>query len=145
MKIWIFKKCIYILLIILYSSPVIMVFMKLRSLFMGSSMFWVYGDDPETKSFRQFPYNDNPTRAQNTTSLKYCLPWTDAINRRGKFTHAYEGSRSPHASALHWNPPRFRKKIRSDTFLTEWNYDSCLLSIDRMGEMNFGCNLFSKN
>ena len=28
----------------------------------------------------------------------------------GKFTHAYEGSRSPHASALHWNPPGFRKK-----------------------------------
>ena len=23
----------------------------------------VYGYDPETKSFRQFPYNENPTRA----------------------------------------------------------------------------------
>jgi hypothetical protein len=27
-----------------------------------------------------------------------------------KFTLAYEGSRSPHASALHWNPSGFRKK-----------------------------------
>ena len=27
-----------------------------------------------------------------------------------KFTHAYECSRSPHANALHFNPPGFRKK-----------------------------------
>ena len=28
--------------------------------------------------------------------------------------HAYEGSRLPHASSLHWNPPGFRKinKVR---------------------------------
>ena len=35
-----------------------------------------------------------------------------------KFKHAYEGSRSPHASALH--PPGFcKKKKSSDTFLTD--------------------------
>ena len=31
---------------------------------------WVYGYDPKTKSFRHFPYNENPTRALNTNSLK---------------------------------------------------------------------------
>jgi hypothetical protein len=43
----------------------------------------VYGYDPVTNSFRHFPYNDNPTRALNTTSLKYCL-LLDAINRQEK-------------------------------------------------------------
>jgi hypothetical protein len=62
---------------------------------------WVYGYDPVTKSFHNFPYNENPTRALNTISLKFCLPSTDAIDRREQFTHAYEGSRSPYVSALH--------------------------------------------
>jgi hypothetical protein len=31
---------------------------------------WVYGYDPETKSFRHFAYNENQTGALNTTSLK---------------------------------------------------------------------------
>ena len=57
------------------------------------------------------PLKGNPTRALNATSLKFYLPSTYAIDRREKFTHAYEGSRSPHASALYWNPPGFRKKI----------------------------------
>jgi hypothetical protein len=35
---------------------------------------WVYGYDPETRSLHHFPYNENPTRALNTISLKYCLP-----------------------------------------------------------------------
>ena len=37
-----------------------------------------------------------------------------------KFKHAYEGSRLPHASALHWNPPgRFvNKKIKFGYFST---------------------------
>ena len=30
---------------------------------------------------------------------------------RKKCTHAYAGSRSPHASALHWNQTSFRKKL----------------------------------
>jgi len=51
------------------------------------------------QSFCHFTYNENPTRALNTTSLKCCLPSTDAIDRREKFTYAYGGSRSPHASA----------------------------------------------
>ena len=58
----------------------------------------VYGYEPEIKSFSHCPYNEN-TRALNTTSLKCCLPSTDAIERREKFN--YEGLRSPHASALH--------------------------------------------
>ena len=49
-----------------------------------SIMSWVYGYDPETKSFRHFPYNENMTRALNPTSLKCSLPSTDAIDRREK-------------------------------------------------------------
>ena len=39
---------------------------------------------------RHFPYNENPTRALNTTSLKCCLPSTDGITSRKKFMHAYK-------------------------------------------------------
>ena len=101
-----------------YLSPVIMVIMKSGSLFVESSLSWVYGYDPKTKSFRHFPYNENSTRALSTTSLICCLQSTDAIDRREKFTHAYEGSRSPYASSLIWNAPSFREK-KSDSFLTE--------------------------
>ena len=61
-----------------------MVFMKSGSLFVESSMSWVYGYDPETKSSRYFPYNENPTRALNAISLKCCLPSTDVIESREK-------------------------------------------------------------
>ena len=44
---------------------------------------WIYGYDPETM-FHHFPYNGNLTRALNTTSLKCCLPSTDAIDSREK-------------------------------------------------------------
>ena len=54
------------------------------SLFAESSMSWVYGYDPEIKSFRHFPYNENLTIALNTTSLKCCLLSTDAIDRLEK-------------------------------------------------------------
>ena len=47
------------------SSPVIMVFMKSGSLFVKSSIPWVYGYDLETKSFHHFIYNENPTRTQH--------------------------------------------------------------------------------
>ena len=48
----------------------IMVFMKSVSLFVEDRMSWVYGYDPETKSIRHFPYNENPTRALNTLDFK---------------------------------------------------------------------------
>ena len=63
------------------SSPVIMVFMELGSLFVESSLSWVDGYDLETKMLRYFPYNENPTRVLNTSSLNCCLPSTDAIDR----------------------------------------------------------------
>ena len=45
---------------------------------------WVYRYNPETKSFCSFPYNENPKRALNTTSLYcYLLP-TDTIDRQKK-------------------------------------------------------------
>ena len=46
----------------------------------------------------------------NYRSLVFCKRSLDAIERRKKFRHAYEGLRSPHASALHRNSPGFRKK-----------------------------------
>ena len=36
------------------------------------------------QSFRHFPCNEKSTRALHTTSLKCCLPATDAIDRREK-------------------------------------------------------------
>ena len=68
---------------------------------------WVYGYDPETKSFRRVPYNETD---ESTKHYLTQMLLTDAINRREKSTHAYEVSRSPHASALHWNPLSFRKE-----------------------------------
>jgi len=60
------------------SSTVIMVFMKVGSLFVESR---VYGYYLETKLFRHFLCNENPIRALNSTLLKCCLPSTDAIDR----------------------------------------------------------------
>ena len=56
-----------------YSSPVIMVFMKSGSLFVEPSMSWVYRYDPETKSFHNFPYNENPMIALKTTCTQMPL------------------------------------------------------------------------
>ena len=53
--------------------------------------------------------NENPTRVLNTTLPKCCLLSTYTIDRRVKFTHAYEGWSSPHASAVYWNSSGFRK------------------------------------
>ena len=50
---------------------------------------WVYGYDPEPVIFLTMRIR------LNTTSLKCCLPSTDTIDRRKKFTHAHEGSISP--------------------------------------------------
>ena len=75
------------------------------------------------QSFRHFPCNEKSTRALHTTSLKCCLPATDAINRREKI----------HACALRfkvgsckraklWSIRCSNKKKRSDTFLTDLVY-----------------------
>ena len=56
---------------------------------------WVYGYDPETKSSCHFPYNENPMRALNTTSLKCCLPSADAIDRQGKNSHMHMKIQGP--------------------------------------------------
>ena len=54
------------------SSPV-MVFIESGSLFVESSMSWVYGYNSETKLFHHLPYNENLMRVLNTTSLRYCF------------------------------------------------------------------------
>ena len=50
--------------------------------------------------------------ALNTNSLKCCFPSTNA-DRQEKIHVCIEGSRLPHASLLHWNPPGFRKKKKN--------------------------------
>jgi hypothetical protein len=70
--------------------------------------------------FRHFSCNENPSRALNTTWIKYCLSSTVAIDSQEKILkNVYEGSRSPRASSIHWNSPRFRKKNKGGYFLTE--------------------------
>ena len=81
--------------------------------------FWVYRYNPEIKLIHHFPYNENPTRALNTTSLKCCLPSTDIDDKWEKFTHAYEGSTSlqqVHFSKIH---QVFEEKKKLDSFLIE--------------------------
>ena len=78
---------------------------------------WVYGYDTETKSFRHFSYNENPTRALNTASLKCCLPSTDAIDRRERI-HAYVW-RFMQVHFIKIRQVFCKKEIMSDTFLTE--------------------------
>ena len=48
---------------------------------------WVYGYDPEPDIFA---YNENPTKALNTNSLKWYLPSNGATDRREK-VHACVG------------------------------------------------------
>ena len=102
------------------SSQVIMVFMKLGSLFVESGMFCVYGYDPETKSFRHFSHNENPTRAVNTISLKCRLPSTDAIDMReqnSSMRMKVQGRlMQAHFTEIHED---FANRIRSDIFLTK--------------------------
>ena len=78
-----------------------------------------------------FPYNENPTRALNSTPLKCFLPSTDAIDRYEKFTHAYEGSWSPHASMLHRNPPGFCKENKVGYFSNRVLYSKLGLERDQ--------------
>ena len=72
------------------------------------------------QSFPHFPYNENSTKALNTTSLKVCLPLTGTNERREKFMYAFDGWRSPRARALHWNPPSFDKTKKRRVLKTTW-------------------------
>ena len=65
-------------------------------------------------------YNKNPTRAPNTTSLKSCLPSTDAIDRRGKNSRMRIKFQSHLMQARFIQIDRvFEKKTISETFLTD--------------------------
>ena len=69
-------------------------------------------------------YNENPTRALSTTSLKCCLPWTEAIDRREKnscMLMKVQGIEIHQVSA--------KRKIRWDTFLTDLHRSTSLNSI----------------
>ena len=75
------------------------------------------------QSLRHFPYNENLTRAQNTISLKCCLPSNNAIDRRAKI-HAclwrFRVASSKHASL---QSTRFLQKQKwSDTLLQSGMY-----------------------
>ena len=47
---------------------------------------------------------------------------------------AYEGTSSPHASALHWNPPGFRKKKKVSMFFNRVVYQSTAKSYSKTQE-----------
>ena len=63
-------------------------------------------------------YNENPTRALNTTSLKCCLPSSDAIDRWEKIHTCVKVQ--GHLMQVRFIEIQqvFPKTIRSDTFLT---------------------------
>ena len=92
----------------------------------------------------------NPTGALNTTSLKCCVPSTNAVDRRvEKNTNAFEALRSPQANVFHLNSPGFRKNKRSDTFLTDLVFNEYFNDFHRVMFMNEGIfnylRLFVKN
>ena len=66
-----------------------------------------------------FSNNESPTKALNTIHSNAACHQLTLLTGGKQFTHAYECSRSPHASVFHWNPLAFQKKIRSYTFLTD--------------------------
>ena len=74
---------------------------------------WVYGYDPGPVISLQWK-SDESTKHYFTQML-LTINWL--LTGGKKLTHAYEGSRSPHASAPNWIPPDFRKKKGSNTFL----------------------------
>ena len=87
-----------------------------RSLVFRQKKIWIKCEEcAGALSFHHFLYNENPTRALNTTSLKCWLTSTDVIDRRKKIYACVWRFDSSHATALHWNSPGFRKKISSNT------------------------------
>ena len=68
-----------------------------------------------------FPHNENPTRALNTISLKYCLLSTDAIDRPEKMHDCVWSFKVASCQRASLKSTRFSQtKIKSGTFLTEW-------------------------
>ena len=74
---------------------------------------WVYVYDPKPVIF--FKWKSNENTKQYLTQMLFAINWRYWQTGK-KFTHAYDGSRSPHASALHCKPSGFRKKIRVGYF-----------------------------
>ena len=67
------------------------------------------------QKFRHFYFNENPTRALNTTTLKCCLPSTDAIDRREKILVCVWRNMVV-SSVLHWYPSGFPNKNKVGYF-----------------------------
>ena len=80
---------------------------------------WVYGYDPKIKSFRHFPYNENPRIALNTTSLKCCLTSTHAIDRQEKKLRMHMEVKGCLMEARFIEIHLVFAKKKSDTFLPE--------------------------
>ena len=80
--------------------------------------FWLF---PKLKrpNFGYFSNNENRARTLSTTSLKCCLPSTDAINRR-EIIHAFVWRfKVPSCKCASLQSMRFSQKKSSDIFLTE--------------------------
>ena len=60
--------------------------------------------------FRRFAYNESPTRALNTTSLKCCLPSTDVIDRQEKIHTCVWGFKIASCKSASSKSTRFSKK-----------------------------------
>ena len=77
----------------------------------GSCKSWV-----RNQIVTSFPYNENPTRALNTTSLKYCLTSTDAVDRRVKI----------HACVWSFKVASCKRaSLKSDSSLTDYYICGC--------------------
>ena len=104
------------------SSPLIMVFIKSGSLFLESSMYC----ETSTRiayallqSFRHFPYNENPTRALNTVSLKCYLPSTFGIHRWKQIHACAWRFKAASCKRASFKFTIFLQKKKDYTFLTE--------------------------
>ena len=90
-----------------------------RDYFVEFIMFWE-GPIRVRPGTRNYPYNENLTRALNTTSLKCCLPSPDTIDRREKIHTCVWRFKVTSCKRASLKSTRFsQKEIRSDNFIIE--------------------------
>ena len=71
---------------------------------------WIKCAAPVVPSF-SLQWKSDESTEHYLTQMLLAINWRNWQAGK-KFMYAYDGSRSPHACALHWNPPGFRKKNR---------------------------------
>ena len=97
----------------------IMVFMKSGSLFVGSSMSWVYGYDPEPIIFLTIKIRrEHETLPHSNAACHQLTPLT--CERKNSCMLMRVQGRLMQVRFIEIHQVFGGKKIRSDTFLTEW-------------------------